>query len=165
VDHVATLAQQSVRARRPVALGKRLPKIGTLEPMVLFSATPIDPAMMDASAGEGAATATVMEIPLDSEAESQQSNTASSVQNPDQQSASVASEIIIIDALTPDLEALLEDLRLHREGSEVIVLDANRDGVTQITEILESNHFTLRTRFGSLGESLARGREPGRLRW
>ncbi|EKJ98666.1 protein containing Cadherin domain protein [Rhodopirellula baltica SH28] len=138
VDHVATLAQQSVRARRPVALGKRLPKIGTLEPMVLFSATPIDPAMMDASAGEGAATATVMEIPLDSEAESQQSTTASSVQNPDQQSASVASEIIIIDALTPDLEALLEDLRLHREGSEVIVLDANRDGVAQITEILES---------------------------
>ncbi|WP_052028791.1 DUF4347 domain-containing protein [Rhodopirellula baltica] len=138
VDHVATLAQQSVRARRPVALGKRLPKIGTLEPMVLFSATPIDPAMMDASAGEGAANATVMEIPLDSEAESQQSTTASSVQNPDQHSASVASEIIIIDALTPDLEALLEDLRLHREGSEVIVLDANRDGVTQITEILES---------------------------
>ncbi|GAB5513224.1 MAG: DUF4347 domain-containing protein [Rhodopirellula baltica] len=121
-----------------MALGKRLPKIGTLEPMVLFSATPIDPAMMDASAGEGAANATVMEIPLDSEAESQQSTTASSVQNPDQQSASVASEIIIIDALTPDLEALLEDLRLHREGSEVIVLDGNRDGVTQITEILES---------------------------
>ncbi|ELP33000.1 protein containing Cadherin domain protein [Rhodopirellula baltica SWK14] len=121
-----------------MALGKRLPKISTLEPMVLFSATPIDPAMMDASAGEGAANATVMEIPLDSEAESQQSTTASSVQNPDQQSASVASEIIIIDALTPDLEALLEDLRLHREGSEVIVLDANRDGVTQITEILES---------------------------
>ncbi len=137
VDHVATLAQQSVRARRPVALGKRLPKISTLEPMVLFSATPIDPAMMDASAGDGAAAATVMEIPLDSEAESQQSTTSSSVQNPEQ-SDSVASEIIIIDALTPDLEALLEDLRLHREGSEVIVLDADRDGITQITEILES---------------------------
>ncbi|WP_430450746.1 DUF4347 domain-containing protein [Rhodopirellula europaea] len=138
VDHVATLAQQSVRARRPVALGKRLPKISTLEPMVLFSATPIDPAMMDASAGDGAAAATVMEIPLDSEAESQQSTTSSSVQNPEQQSASVASEIIIIDALTPELDALLEDLRLHRADSEVFVLDANRDGITQITEILES---------------------------
>ncbi|MEP1644785.1 DUF4347 domain-containing protein, partial [Rhodopirellula bahusiensis] len=137
VDHVATLAQQSARSRGPAAYGKRSPKISTLEPMVLFSATPIDPAMMDASAGD-AAPATVMEITLDSEAESQQSTTSSSVQNPEQQSASVASEIIIIDALTPELDALLEDLLLHRADSEVFVLDANRDGITQITEILES---------------------------
>lgn len=136
VDHVATLAQQSLWVRGPAAYGKQPPKISTLEPMVLFSATPIDPAMMDVSGGVDAAT--MMEIPLDSEAESQQSTTASSVQNPEQQSTSVTSEIIVIDALTPDLDALLEDLRLHREGSEVIVLDADRDGVTQISEILES---------------------------
>ncbi|WP_083435178.1 DUF4347 domain-containing protein, partial [Rhodopirellula islandica] len=139
VDHVVTLAQHSVWSRGPASHGKRSPNVSTLEPMVLFSATPIDPAMMDgASLGEASATATVMEIPLDSETEAQQSTTSSSVQNPEEQSASVASEIIFIDALTPDLEALLEDLRLHREGSEVIVLDADRDGIAQITELLES---------------------------
>ncbi|MFG0268126.1 MAG: DUF4347 domain-containing protein, partial [Rhodopirellula sp. JB055] len=137
VDHVATLARNSTWSRGPASFGKRSPNISTLEPMVLFSATPIDPAMLDVGSVEGAATA--MEIPLDSDTELQQSTTSSSVDNPEQQSGSVANEIIIVDALTPDLDALLEELRLRREGSEVHVLDADRDGITQITEILESH--------------------------
>ncbi|MCC9643188.1 DUF4347 domain-containing protein [Rhodopirellula sp. JC740] len=143
-DHVATLTQQSLLPRRSVAHRRPSPSISTLEPMVLFSASPIDPAMMDAaedndSIGDGSSAATVMEIPLESDAKSEQATASSSVDDPATQNNSTSvAEIIFVDSATPDLDALLEELRIHRAGSEVVVLDANRDGITQISEILES---------------------------
>ncbi|WP_165440767.1 DUF4347 domain-containing protein, partial [Rubripirellula amarantea] len=67
----------------------------------------------------------------DSEAESTSELTASS-------SVGLATEIVIVDSSIPDLDQLLDDLSQSDRDFEVFVLDDSRDGVDQITEILES---------------------------
>ena len=96
---------------------------------MLFSATPVDPAMMPGS--EDAAM--VLQVdPVDEGSSSQDMETsaeASSIQS--------ANEIIIVDSSVPDLQELLDDLSGSGRQAEVFVLDSERDGVDQITEILE----------------------------
>ncbi len=47
-------------------------------------------------------------------------------------------EIIFIDSAVPDIQQLLDDLSASGRDAEVFVLDADRDGLDQITEILDS---------------------------
>ena len=102
-----------------------------LEPRILFSAAPIDPAMM--AGGDEMATVALVETPTDDfEAASIESLNAES------QLAQSPSELIIIDSQVPDIEQFLDDLSASGRNAEVFVLDSDGDGVDQITEILES---------------------------
>lgn len=99
-------------------------ELSSLEPRILYSATPIDPALV---AGN---EPLVVEVQQNQEEVSQTEAI---------QTAQVSTgTLIIIDSSVPDLEQLLDDLRESGRDSQTIVLDAERDGVDQITEILDS---------------------------
>ncbi|MGD8643372.1 MAG: DUF4347 domain-containing protein, partial [Chromatiales bacterium] len=66
-----------------------------------------------------------------------------SLRSLDQRSAAAAEEtrdeLVIVDADTPDYQTLIDDITGRDDGTvqyEVVVLDADRDGITQISEIL-----------------------------
>ncbi len=121
---------RSVRALRPSSPGNNNPlRLVPLEPRVLFSATPIDPAMMD-SGDETAMVATVELEAASAAAESTIDATTTLVE-------AAPNEIVIIDPSVDDIDQLLDDLHASERNLEVFVLDAQRDGVDQITEILE----------------------------
>ncbi|MFK8110994.1 MAG: DUF2341 domain-containing protein, partial [Rubripirellula sp.] len=101
-------------------------QLSDLEPRILFSASPIDPSMMP----DGDEVSMVVEAQQDSAEDTAESAFSVAVQ--------ASGEIIFIDSAVPDIESLLDDLRASGRDSEVFILDAERDGVDQITEILET---------------------------
>ncbi len=108
-------------------------QLSGLEPRILFSATPIDPGMMPG--GDDAA----MVVDVDPESPSGRSDSESiatlAQQAPADQSLR---EIVIIDSSVPEIGQLLDDLSTSGRNAEVFVLDADRDGVDQLTKILDS---------------------------
>ena len=94
-----------------------------LEARRLFSAAPIDPAMVSD-----------VDLPAESEASGFETEQPSTVTFDSQSSR----DLVILDSGVPHLEELLEDLRDSRDDVDVFVLDADHDGVDQITQILES---------------------------
>ncbi|NND98464.1 MAG: DUF4347 domain-containing protein, partial [Pirellulaceae bacterium] len=105
--------------------------LNDLEPRVLFSATPIDPAMIP---GADELSATVVEVePAEDSGQDQQLAASSATEQS-------SSEIIVIDSSLPDLQQFLDDLHQSDRDRDVFVLDANRDGVDQITEILSGRN-------------------------
>ena len=132
-----TADEGKTRARRvfgstssPTVPAKSL-QVSGLEPRILFSATPIDPAMMPG--GDQAAMVAVVETSAD-ELEAASIDSLAE----ETQTSQSSRELIIIDAQVPDIEQLLDDLSTSGRDAEVFVLDSDRDGVDQITEILES---------------------------
>ena len=104
-------------------------QLSGLEPRILFSATPIDPAMMPG----GDESAMVAEVEVADSADSTSSHAAI-----DDLAEQTAVEVIFIDSAVPDIEQLLDDLSNSGRDAEVFVLDADRDGIDQITEVLDS---------------------------
>ncbi|MBT8484859.1 MAG: DUF4347 domain-containing protein [Phycisphaerae bacterium] len=104
-----------------------------LEDRVLYSVSPIGgDAVAPPSGLDGIAA-------IDAEREPWTDATASDGVISRAAEANVRRELVIVDAGTPDHEQLIDDLRARsRDGLEleVIVLDADRDGVEQITEVL-----------------------------
>ena len=125
-DEATTRAKLAVRAgSQHMSADKRL-QLSGLEPRILFSATPIDPAMMPG----GDETAMVAEVEIESSRESESATIATLAEStPSQQFG----EIVFIDAAVPDLQQLLDDLSSSGRDAEVFVLDADRDGLDQIT--------------------------------
>ncbi len=102
-------------------------ELSPLEPRILFSASPIDAAAMDAADDSAVMVAEV------APAESESSSLDTTSQN---QATQAAVEIVVVDSRVQDLQQLLEDLGQSERNFEVFVLDAQRDGVDQISEIL-----------------------------
>ncbi|WP_442506694.1 DUF4347 domain-containing protein [Novipirellula sp. SH528] len=102
-------------------------ELSHLEPRILFSAAP-----MDVAAADPADDSAVMVAEADP-AESSSSSADGASQN---ETAQAAVEIVVVDSRVQDLEQLLEDLGQSERNFEVFVLDAQRDGVDQISEIL-----------------------------
>ncbi|WP_419195274.1 DUF4347 domain-containing protein, partial [Novipirellula herctigrandis] len=106
--------------------------LASLEPRILFSAAPIDVATVN---GGEDTTAMVAEL---------EPATANAVESTETESQHAqlaihqANEIVIIDSRVSDIEQLLGDLNESDRNVDVYVLDADRDGVDQITEILGS---------------------------
>ncbi len=100
-----------------------------LEPRILFSATPIDMAALTGGDDAGAMVATV-------EASEESARSSAAEITASELAEQSSSEVIIIDASVPDLQQLLDDLSASGRDAEVFVLDAERDGIDQITEIL-----------------------------
>ncbi|NND96300.1 MAG: DUF4347 domain-containing protein, partial [Pirellulaceae bacterium] len=76
--------------------------------------------------------ATVVEVSADQSSDTSQSSTIETVtQQP-------ASEIVIIDSAVSDVQQLLDDLAVSGRQADVFVLDADRDGIDQISEILDA---------------------------
>lgn len=99
--------------------------VDALEPRVLFSAVPIDPAMMPTEQVE-----TV-------EVEHSGEESAFTTDQPTTLVEQSPSELVIVDPAVEDIEQLLDDLDHTARNIEVFVLDAERDGIDQITEILD----------------------------
>ncbi len=103
-------------------------RLDHLEPRILFSATPIDPAMMDGGDEAGMVATVDLEATAES-AEFHSDATTTLVE-------ASPREIVIIDESVGDIQQLLDDLNASDRDIEVFVLDSERDGVDQITEIL-----------------------------
>ena len=127
-DEVATLARGEFNRSFRGVSGEGTSGYGALEPRILFSATPIDPGMMPG----GDEVATVMEVDTPSP-ESSTVETLAESSTVDQSPR----EVVIIDAAVPDIEQLLQDLNGSGRNVEVFVLESDRDGIDQITEILD----------------------------
>ena len=110
-------------------------QLNDLEPRLLFSATPIDPSLLSGGSSEVSEQTLVIEV--SHEDSSSESTTLDSLaqSSPTQ---STASGVVFIDSSVPDIEQLLDDIATSDRDLEVFVLSADRDGVDQITEILES---------------------------
>jgi hypothetical protein len=111
-------------------------RLGDLEPRLLFSATPID---LSALVGSDSPDATVMVSTV------QEAGSLESTQRLESSSPTVVSpikhtnrEIVFVDSAVPDLTSLLDDLSRSNRDFEVFVLDANRSGVDQISEVLKT---------------------------
>ncbi|TWU03834.1 Cadherin domain protein [Neorhodopirellula pilleata] len=128
-----TTDQLLTKLRREVASDAATVRLGKLEPRLLFSATPIDPALAEPAFVDSQEDA-AMVMSVVSE-DIQDGAVASTVAGPTSQ----ATDLIIIDSLVPNLQELLDDLNRSRPDASVFILDGNRDGVQQITEILDSH--------------------------
>jgi hypothetical protein len=107
-------------------------RLSGLEPRILMSATPLDAAMMPAA--DEAAMVVAVEPAGTADSVAQETLARSS---PEHRSSR---ELIVIDGAVPDLQQLLDDLSTSGRDAEVFVLDAHRDGVEQISEILDSRN-------------------------
>ncbi|TWU49211.1 DUF4347 domain-containing protein [Rubripirellula reticaptiva] len=119
------------RPQRRCGLGPQL-RLSSLEPRILFSATPIDFSAMD---GQDQA-AMVMEVEPE---QSDESATAESVSIA-QLAASDTSqptELVFINSDVANIDQILDDLGASEKNYEVFVLEADRDGIDQINEILD----------------------------
>ena len=123
-DEARTRTQRVFGSTSTHRLAERPLQLSDLEPRILLSASPIDPAMLPV------AEMSVAEINL---AEPERQDLT------DEHHANQGgpSEIIIIDPSVPDIELLLGDLEANQRDAQVFLLDANADGVEQITEILD----------------------------
>lgn len=132
-DQWSTQTRETLRLRSNdgAAVANIASRMTTLEPRVLFSATPIDVAALNV---DEAAMVVAMESAQGSESQQNQFTTIDQLSTPQ---ASSQVEIIIIDALVPDLQRLLDDFSQSQRNVEVYVLDGTRDGIVQITEILD----------------------------
>ncbi|WP_231741690.1 DUF4347 domain-containing protein [Stieleria varia] len=120
------------------------PRLDALEPRVLFSATPIDPALMDSAESDCGA----MVAEIDSTIASQTDSLLS-----DAQTSQHLREIVIIDASVPHLQQLLDDFAGSDRDLEVFVLDSRQDGVQQISDILDGRNSIDSLHVISHGES------------
>ena len=103
---------------------QRRPRIEELEPRILYSAD-FAPALADAFAPR---------------AEQRTLDTSGEFTQPAAQvGQSRTHEIVFVDPATPDYQKLVEDIRAKAGDGrdiDVVLLDANKDGITQITETL-----------------------------
>lgn len=110
-------------------------QLSDLEPRLLFSATPIDVASLaGADATTSVATIEITDSSVSAQSDSDSMATLAEATSMEQQ----LSEIVFVDSAVPDLQQLLDGLDTSGHNIEVFVLDANRDGVDQITEVLNS---------------------------
>jgi hypothetical protein len=103
----------------------RRPVLETIEPRILYSAD-FSPGLVDA----GAVTGEAEQRTLEPSGEFAHNSTADAQLR--------RHEIVFVDPATPDYARLIEDLR-SRDASgdiEVVLLDATRDGVKQVTDTL-----------------------------
>jgi len=101
-------------------------QISTLEPRILYSASPLDPSMV----ADSQEVATPM--PDTAEAASSAFDDVTTI------AQAAPSEIVIIDPAVSDIEQLLNDLDQSTRNLEFLVLDSDQDGIEQITDLLDS---------------------------
>ncbi|MDP2242160.1 MAG: DUF4347 domain-containing protein [Burkholderiales bacterium] len=103
---------------------RQRPTIESLEPRILYSAD-LGPLLASAVVGPGAAEQRVVDPHLEFAAQNEQA-----VQN-------APHEIVFIDARTPDYALLVQDITAQSGRQvDVVMLDAGRDGLAQISEAL-----------------------------
>ncbi|KAA1257576.1 Cadherin domain protein [Rubripirellula obstinata] len=134
-DEFRTRASEAFDASPSSGRRKLALQLNELEPRLLFSATPFDVAAMAGAeeTGIGDAGQVTAEFTA-TESETDSIETLANQSNADQ----TATEIVFIDSAVPDLQQLLDDLNQPGRNLEAFVLDADRDGIDQITEVLDS---------------------------
>ncbi len=105
-------------------------RLDRLESRILFSATPID--VTAVVGGEDAGT-TVDQV----ESWDSPESSVFDAEPPSTVVEASPREIAVIDGNVDGLQQLLDDLDASQRNVEVFVLDSQRDGIDQITEILE----------------------------
>ncbi len=133
-DEVCTRVGQSFRPLPRARYASRPLRLSNLEPRLLFSATPIDVASL--SGADGAAMVAIVE--MNDSSTSAQSDSNSIATLAEASTEQLPSEIVFVDSAVPDLQQLLEGIDTSGRNVEVFILDAERDGVDQITEVLNS---------------------------
>ncbi|MEM8671454.1 MAG: DUF4347 domain-containing protein [Planctomycetota bacterium] len=109
--------------------GKQALRLDQLEPRLLFSATPLDPTMIPS--GDDIEVVETMAL------EDSGAITESTHLQVNSLVESEPSEIVVVDAAVDDLQSLLDDLHASERNLQVFVLDGDRDGIEQISEILD----------------------------
>ena len=104
-DEAATRARLALRTEAHPSSADKPLQLSGLEPRILFSGTPIDPAMMPG----GDDTAMVSEVETASMTDSDATTIATLAEEAPSQSVR---EIIIIDSAVPDIQQFLDDLRI-----------------------------------------------------
>ncbi|QDV46218.1 hypothetical protein Enr13x_61270 [Stieleria neptunia] len=111
-----------------------------LERRLLFSATPIAPPQVDDVSPDAVSDETTRVDPSLSDAASTGAATGNPSADTDQDGqGSGRLELVFVDAGVQDYQQLIDDLRAGNEHAdlEIYLLDATRDGVLQIGEILD----------------------------
>ena len=103
-----------------------------LEERLLFSATPIDPGIVDAIDTD--LLASQIQTSEETQADDSKLEQRTSTQS------EIARSIVFINSDVPEIEALLDDLSDSRPDARVFVLDSGRDGVEQISEVLDQHN-------------------------
>ncbi len=132
-DETRTRAQGAARQDAFTAFSQRPLRLSGLEPRILFSATPIDPGLVDAGDDASVKNAAVLNASVDSNASAEfESDVTVAI------IGEARREIILLDSSVVGIQELLDDLSQSRRQADVFVLDSERDGIDQITEILNS---------------------------
>ncbi|TWU36173.1 Cadherin domain protein [Novipirellula artificiosorum] len=131
LDETATKIGRAAQRRHGPGQWERSAALTELEPRILFSAAPID-----VVAATNADDSAVMVAELQPVAT--QDPSAAAPESAAQATIHQASELVIVDSAISDLQKLLDDFRDSDRDLDVFVLDQQRDGIDQITEILES---------------------------
>ena len=120
--------------RQAMTTHRRKPlSLASLERRLLMSATPIDPALMTADPAEsGGQTSSIIQSDRGT------TNDATTLDTTGDLAVEQASVVVIVDQSIPDLAAMLSDLQQHASTAEVFVLDSDRDGIDQISGILQT---------------------------
>lgn len=131
---------------------RQSPSLDILEDRLLFSATPIaavaDLVDSDVSSLQSAQVAQLDNLENEGEAATDANDSAAAAQG---------KQIVFIDAAVADRDALTSDLYANDNRFTVFVLDSDRDGVDQISEILSGQS-------GVEGVHLVSHSENGRVR-
>ena len=120
-------------AKEPKQTDKRRPVVENLEPRLLFSAGLEAVLLSDHAGADEDAARPAIELDVTDSAVAARSS------SPSAEARATRHELVFVDAGTPDYQQLVDDVRAGSTDErilDVIVLDADRDGVAQITEIL-----------------------------
>ncbi len=126
-DEARTRVRLGLRASGACRWNSPALQMSDLEPRILLSATPIDLGSLPGS------VPAAMVVQVESAVPESESASAELVvaQHP-------AGEIIIIDSAAPQLQQLLDDLSRSGRSADVFILEADRNGLDQITQVLDS---------------------------
>ncbi|MCO8121379.1 DUF4347 domain-containing protein, partial [Stieleria sp. TO1_6] len=130
------LHRKSITPTNVVESDRRAIDAAVLERRILFSATPIAPPIAEEPAVELPQTTLEPETAPPSNQSAPDATPSASQES----STEKRLELVFIDAGVGDHQQLIDDLQLDGEHRdlEVYLLDASRDGIEQITEILSS---------------------------
>ncbi|MEM6692028.1 MAG: DUF4347 domain-containing protein, partial [Planctomycetota bacterium] len=107
------------------------PQVAALESRILYSATPLDPSLIESDQAMAGTESMVQTEPAEPE-QIDSSETYSTEAN-----EQTASTLVFVDSTVPDIAQVLDDLAENQPEAQVFVLGSDTDGIEQITSILK----------------------------
>ncbi|QDV13024.1 putative outer membrane protein PmpB precursor [Rosistilla oblonga] len=132
----------------PVRVDRQRPSLDVLEDRLLFSATPMAAIAELAEIDDSGLQTSQVAHQFETEATGESDGSTTS----DSAESTTAKQLVFIDSAVADLDALTSDLAGDDSRFAVFVLDAERDGIDQISEILADHRDVAGIHIVSHGE-------------